>query len=219
MLREGLGAPLVELPPANVEEIRAFLDGQSRIEAAAWARHNEPGPDGPQAPDHHILLAVADEDWTAGDLVALEEGMALPRLDLHGPTWIDFFPVSLLDDVRAFATVLWEQETPGVDPLDYRFTYEPFVPDAASLARFAALLDARPSVRSVLGTVQKLWKGDRLVEETVRLFVGASRPPNDVLSFVHDAARDTVLAGRSSHGATLGGPRHEPTAVLYGATA
>ena len=218
-MRAGLGTPLVELPPENAEEIRAFLDGQSRVKAAAWARHEEPGPDGPQAPDHHILLAVDDEDWATGDLVALEEGIELPPLRISGPTWIDFFPVSELADARGFATLLWEQAAPGADPLDYRFTYEPFVPDTASLARFAALLDARPSVRSVLGTVQKLWKGDRLVEETVRLFVGASRPPNDVLSFVHDAARDTVLAGRSSHGATLGRPRHEPTAVLYGATA
>ena len=218
-MRAGLGPPLVELPRANVERIGAFLDGQSRVRAAAWARHEEPGPDGPQAPDHHLLLAVGDEDWATGDIVALEHGIELPALEISGPTWIDFFPVSELRELRRFATVLWEQATPGDDPLDYRFTYEPFAPDRASLSRFAALLAAQPAIRSVGATVQKLWKGDRLVEESVQLFVDATWPPNDVLSIAHAAARETVLAGRSTHGATLGPPRREATATLYEAAA
>jgi hypothetical protein len=216
MLREGLGTPLLELPPANVEEIRAFLDGQSRIKAAAWARHNEPGPDGPQAPDHHILLAVADEDWAGGDIVALEEGMALPRLDLDGPTWIDFFPVSLLDDLRRFATVLWEQTTPGADPLAYRFTYEPFAVD--DVDAFGALLRAEPAIRRVEATLQTLWNGDDFVEERVQLFVGAPMPHATALHVVVGAARGTILAGRHEYSATLGGPRHA-AAVLYEAAA
>ena len=112
-----------------------------------------------------------------------------------------------------------EPPTPGDDPLDYRFTYDPFTPDLASLSRFAALLAAQPAIRSVGATVQKLWKGDRLVEESVQLFVDATWPPNDVLSIAHAAARETVLAGRSTHGATLGPPRREATATLYEAAA
>jgi hypothetical protein len=218
-MRAGLGPPLVELPPPNVERIRAFLDGQSRLKAAAWARHEEPGPDGPQAPDHHILLAVEDDDFAAGDIVALEHGIELPALEISGPTWIDFFPVSELAELRRFATLLWEQETPGEDPLDYRFTHDPFAPDRASVGRFAERLAELPAIRSVHGTVQKLWKGDRLVEESVQLFVDATWPPNDVLSVAHRAARETVLAGRSTHGATLGPPRGTPTATLYEAAA
>jgi hypothetical protein len=218
-MRAGLGTPLVELPQGNVERIRAFLDGQSRVKAAAWARHEEPGPDGPQAPDHHILLAVEDEDWAAGDIVALEDGIELPTPEISGQTWVDFFPVSELGELSRFATLLWEQTTPGDDPLDYRFTYESFAPDRASLARYAALLAEQPAISSVRATVQKLWKGDRLVEERVQLFVEAGRPLNDVLTIAHEAAKETVLAGRSRHGATLGPPRGEPTATLYEASA
>ncbi|HET8528844.1 MAG TPA: hypothetical protein VFL60_08035 [Gaiellaceae bacterium] len=209
----------MQLPAANVEEIRGFLERQSRVKAAAWARHEEPGPDGSQAPDHHILLAVDDEDWATGDIVALEQGIELPALRIAGPTWLDFFPLSELGEARRFATLLWEQRAPGADPLDYRFTYEPFAAEPDSLVRLAALLDGEPTVRSVGATVQRLWKGDRLVEETVRLFVDAGTPPNDVLRIVGDAARETVLAGRSSHGATLGPPRGEATAILYEAAA
>lgn len=217
-MREGLDAPTFELPPAKVEEIRSSLDGQSRVRIAAWVRHEHQTPDGPGW-DHHLVLGVADEDWTTGDMRALEDGMELPALATSEPTWIDLFPVSEVEALRAFGTVLWEQTSVGGDPLDYRHTYEPFVPDPESLARFAGLLAAQPTIRSVQATVQKLWKGERLVEERVQLFVDAAWPPNDVLSLAHDAAAETILSGRSTHGATLGAPRDEAAAILYEAAA
>jgi hypothetical protein len=215
-LREGLGEPLVELPPATVDELRAFLDGQSRVKAAAWARHLEPG-NPPDAVDHHILLALADEDWTTGDIVALDDAIPLPFLGVVGATWQDFFPVSELPEVRTFATMLWEQTTPGSDPLDYRYTYEPFAVD--DVDRFAARLGAEPAIRRVHATLQTLWNGDELVEERVQLFVGAQPMPHaTALDIVMDAARATILAGRHSYGATLGCPSRD-AAVLYEAAA
>jgi hypothetical protein len=38
-MREGLDAPTLELPAETVDEIRAFLDGQSRFRLAVWVRH------------------------------------------------------------------------------------------------------------------------------------------------------------------------------------
>ncbi len=208
-MRPGLGAPTVQPPPANVDEIRAFLDGQSRIKAALWVSH-----DGGGSLDHHLVLGVADEDWSNGDMRALEEGMDLPPLRTH-PTWVDIFPVSEVEELRAFGTVLWEQTAAGDDPLDYSFTYEPFAPEGAALDRFASLLGAEPAIRCVGATLEKLWKGQELVEERVQLFVGAQLVPN-ALEIVNVAARDTILVGRRRHGATLRPPSEN---VIYEAVA
>jgi hypothetical protein len=85
------------------------------------------------------------------------------------------------------------------------------------LARFAALLEAEPAIRRVAATVQKLWKGDALVEESVQLAVDA-QPLANALAIVDAAARDTILVGCRNHGSTLG-PREGTIQTLYEAAA
>ena len=212
-MREGLDAPALELPAANVEAIRSFLDGQSRIELAVWVRHEQSRPDGSMY-DHHLVLGVADEDWSTGDMRALEDGMELPGLDIRDPTWLDIYPVSEVEALRSFGTVLWEQTAAGADPLDYRFTYEPFEPEPSAGERFAMLLAETPEINRVGATVEHLWKGDEVLGETVRLFVEAPLPTN-ALRIARDAARTTVLEDVRSHSASLGWPTGIGTAVLY----
>jgi hypothetical protein len=212
-MREGLDAPTFELAPESVEEIRSFLDGQSRIELAVWVRHEQRGHDGPLY-DHHLVLGVDDEDWKTGDMRALEEGMQLPALGTNEPTWLDIYPVSEVEPLRSFGTVLWEQTSAGADPLDYRFTYEPFQPEPSAGERFAMLLAETPEINRVGATVEHLWKGDEVLGETVRLFVEAPLP-TDALRVARDAARTTVLEDVRSHSASLGWPTGIGTAVLY----
>jgi hypothetical protein len=125
-MREGLDAPTLQLPADNVEEIRAFLDGQSRIKLAVWVRHEQHGPEGALY-DHHLMLGVDDRDWETGDLRALDEGMRIPALLLGEPTWIDLFPLTEAGELRSFGTVIWErtgEPRDDLDPLDFRFTRE-----------------------------------------------------------------------------------------------
>jgi len=213
-MREGLDAPTLQLPADNVDEIRAYLDGQSRITVAIWVRHEQQGLDGPLF-DHHLMLGVDDRDWETGDMRALEEGMRIPALQLGEPTWIDLFPLSELEPLRSFGTVLWEQTVPGEDPLDYRLTSEPFEPDSRAVESFAARVAALPAVRCVGADVLRLWKGDDEVEAQVRLFVDAPIE-TEALPPVLDAARASVLAGWTRHSAEIGRP-HDSAAILYGA--
>ena len=213
-MREGLDAPTFELPARNVEEIRAFLDRQSRLKLAVWVRHEQRGVAGPLY-DHHLVLGVDDEDWATGDIRALEDGMRLPALDTREPTWIDIYPVSEVADLRSFSTVLWEQSTPGDDPLDYRFTFELFEPDSEAVERFGALIGALPAVRCVGADMARLWKGDDEVDSSVRLLVDAPSEA-DALRPVVDAARASVLAGQTNFGAGIGRPEDSMT-ILYGA--
>lgn len=209
-LREGLCAPAVEPPPALVRQLAAFLDGQSRIRLAAWMGHDH-GRD----VDEHLLFGIDDSDWHESDLRALDHGLEREVVGFHA--WLDVFSVADAAAVRADGIVLWEQRSPGSDPLDYRFTYEPLDPGPAVLARFGAFLEAEPAIRRVSGIVQKLWKGDALVEDSVQLAVdaGAFAP---ALALVDAAARDTILVGRGNHGSTLG-PPSAAMAPLYEAAA
>ena len=211
-MREGLDAPTFELPPDNVAAIRAFLDGQSRIKLAVWVRHEQQGVDGPLY-DHHVGLAVEDEDWRTGDMQALDAGLRLPLHVPEEPTWIDIAPLSEVEPLRSFGTVLWEQTSPGLDPLDYRFTFEPFEPEPQAAAQFARLVSALPAVRRVGADVAELWKGPEVVESTVRLFVDAPFEAN-ALRPVVEAAHASVLAGRRSHSASVE-PPEESTTILY----
>ena len=201
-MREGLDAPTFELPTRNVEAIRGWLDGQSRFKAAVWVRHEQQGVDGPLY-DHHLVLAVDDEDWATGDMRALEDGMRPPRLDTREPTWIDIFPVSELDAIRSFGAVLWEQASPGDDPLDFRFTFEAFEPELGAIERFADAVAALPAVRRVGIDLSRLWKGDEEVESQVRVQVEAPWEAN-VLEAVVEAARESVLAGHPRYEAGIG---------------
>jgi hypothetical protein len=211
-MREGLDAPTWELPAERVSEIRSFLDRQSRIRIAVWVRHKQGAWFAPLH-DHHLVLGVTAEDWASGDLRALDEGLELPPLGNGEPTWLDIFPESEVEALRAFGTVLWQQTAPGADALDYRFTHEPFTADPAAAERFTALLSAEPAIRRVGALVERLWKGDDSVKKTVQLTIEAAAG-SDVLKLVHDAARETVVAGASSSGATLGSLPDEAT-ILY----
>ena len=211
-MREALDAPTYELPAENLQAIRGFLDGQSRFKAAVWVRHEQQGVDGPLY-DHHLVLAVDDEDWETGDMRALDAGMRLPALDTRKKTWIDIYPVSEVEALRSFGSVLWEQAAPGDDPLDYRFTFEPFEPDTDAVARFAALVAALLAVRCVGADVARLWDGHDEVESSVRLAVDAPFGA-DALKPVLDAARASVLAGQTSHNGFIGRPDDTMT-ILY----
>jgi hypothetical protein len=211
-MREGLDAPTFDLPAANLEEIRSFLDAQSRFKVAVWVRHEQHGVVGPMY-DHHLVLAVEDDDWETGDMRALDAGMRLPALDTREKTWIDIYPVSEVDALRSFGSVLWEQAVPGADPLDYRFTFEPFEPGTEATARFAALVAALPAVRRVGADVARLWDGCGEVESSVRLAVDAPFRA-DALKHVLEAARVSVLAGLTSHSGFIGRPEDSMT-IIY----
>jgi hypothetical protein len=217
-MREGLDAPTLALPEGTLGEVRTFLDGQSRIELAVWVRHEHEVLDGRVDHDHHIVLAVADEDWETGDMRALETGI-WKRLPLRTRlrTWIDLAPASEVEELRRFGTVLWEQTLPGGDPLDYRYTSEPFEPDPESVVRFRALLAELPAVRCVGGDLERLWNGDDEVQAQVRLAVEAPFEA-DALPAVVAAARETVLVDERDFGSSIGELAGSMT-VLYQAGA
>ncbi len=215
-MREGLDAPTLELPAETVDEIRDFLDGQSRFRLAVWVRHEQQGADGPLY-DHHLGLAVDDEDWATGDMRALDAGLRLP-LRIPEPTWVDIAPVSEVEPLRSIGTVLWEQTSPGPDPLDYRFTHEPVVVPAEALTTFARLVRAAaPEVVRVTATRSRLWKGDTQIEDGTNLCVACYfdriSPPGP-LGVVQEAAREADIA---HSGASLERPAEPPAyaTVLY----
>ena len=222
-MREGLDAPTFELPPENVRAIRAFLDGQSPIRLAVWVRHEQQGVDGPMY-DHHLVLGVDDEDWAGGDMPALEQGMDLPWPAVSEPIWVEVSPVSEVERLRAFGTVLWEQPeepTEGLDPLDFRYTHEPVEVAAEALARFRSLVrSVAPDVVRVTATRSRLWKGDREVEADTSLSIAwelFSGPSPGPLHAVLDAARE---AGIQHDGGGIVRPQEEPgpeATVLYDA--
>jgi len=47
-MRDGLDAPTLALPPADVESLRALSDTQSRVKLAVWVLHEQQ--------DHHLML-------------------------------------------------------------------------------------------------------------------------------------------------------------------
>jgi hypothetical protein len=218
-MREGLDAPTFDLPAENVQAIRKFLDGQSRFKLAMWVRHEQQGVDGPLY-DHHLVLAVDDEDWASGDMRALEQGMRLPALDTTAKTWIDIYPASEFDELRSFGIVLWEQTSPGADPLDYRFTHERVAVSAEALKAFGSSVRAvAPEVVRVTATKSRLWKGRSEVEEGTSLYVACDferMSPPGPLEAVQEAARE---AGIAHSGASLGRPVEPPghATVLYNA--
>jgi hypothetical protein len=196
-MREGLDAPTFELPAGNLDEIRAFLDGQSRFKLAVWVRHEQLGIHGP-AYDHHLVLGVDDEDCATGDMRALDSGMRCPRPHTTEPTWIDIYPVSEVEALRSFGTVVWEQTSPGDDPLDYRLTYEPATFSADALTAFRKLVrTVAPEVIRVTATRSRLWKGESEIEDSTSLCVVCDwerMSPPGPLEAVQNAARDAGIA-------------------------
>jgi hypothetical protein len=221
-MREGLDTPTHQLPADNVDEIRAFLDGQSRITLAVWVRHEQQGPDGPLY-DHHLMLGVDDRDWETGDMRALDQGMRVPVLRLGGPTWIDLFPLAEAGPLRSFGTLLWERtDEPGddLDPLDFRFTREPVTFPAEAVSEFQARMrDVAPDVRRVTARRTRLWKGEAELEDDTVLSVvwdfEREAPPGP-LQPVLDAARE---AGIEHDGGELRRPQDAESGetVLYDA--
>ncbi|HEU5478143.1 MAG TPA: hypothetical protein VFU64_10020 [Gaiellaceae bacterium] len=215
-MREGLDAPTFELPAENVAAIRAFLDGQSRIKLAVWVRHEHDGPDG-SSHDHHVVLAVADEDWATGDMRALDAGLHLP-LQTPEPTWIDIAPVSEVEPLRSFGRLLWEHTSPGPDPLDFRFTHEPVAVSPEARSAFGRLVRVvAPEVVRVSATRSRLWKGESEVEDDTNLSVGCyfdQLSPPGPLGVVQEAARE---AGIAHSGASLERPAEPPpyATILY----
>ena len=220
-MREGLDAPTLQLPADNVDEIRAFLDGQSRIVLAVWVRHEQQGADGPLY-DHHLMLGVADHDWETGDMRALDDGMRVPALRLGEPTWIDLFPLSEVEGLRSFGTVLWERPgEPGddLDQLDFRYTREPVTFPAEALSAFQTLVrDIAPGVVRVTARRSRLWKGEAEIEDDTTLCIvwdfERGAPPGP-LRPVLDAAR---AAGIEHNGGELRRPQDvesDDETVLY----
>ena len=215
-MRDGLDAPTFELPAESVRAIRAFLDGQSRFELALWVRHEHQGVDGPLY-DHHLVLGVDDEDWETGDMRALDAGVRLP-LHTTEPTWIDLFPLSEVEQLRSFAAVVWEQTTPGPDPLDYCLTHESVSVPAEALDAFKrAVPVVAPEVVRVTATRSRLWKGETEVEDDTTLHVACPfdrLPPPGPLRAVQEAARQAGIAHTSG---SLERPAEPPShaTVLY----
>ncbi len=196
-MRDGLDAPTLDVPAENRENIRAFLEGQSRIKLAVWVRHEQRGVDGPLY-DHHLVLGLDDEDCATGDMRALDSGMHCPRPHTTEPTWIDVYPVSEVEALRSFGRVLWEQTVPGDDPLDFRFTYEPVTFSADALATFGRLVrSVAPDVIRVTATRSRLWKGESEIEDSTDLCVACEwsrMPPPGPLKAVLDAAHEAGIA-------------------------
>jgi hypothetical protein len=215
-MREGLDAPTFDLPAENVRAIRQFLDGQSRFKLALWVRHEQQGVDGPLY-DHHLVLAVDDEDWETSDMQALDAGLRVP-LHITEPTWIDIAPVSEVGAICSFGTVVWEQTSPGPDPLDYHFTREPVGFSAEALEAFRSLVrTVAPEVVRVTATRSRLWKGETEVEDDTNLCVACYfdriSPPGP-LAVVQEAAREAGIVHTSG---SLERPAEPPpyAAVLY----
>ena len=217
-MREGLDAPTFELPEETLENVRAFLDGQSRFRLAVWVRHEQQGVDGPLY-DHHLVLAVDDEDSATEDLRALDAGLQLPALSMTESTWVDIYPLSEVEGLRSFGTVLWEQTTPGPDPLDYRFTHEPVDVPAEVLTTFAGLVrTAAPEVVRVTATRSRLWKGESEVEDSTGLIVTCDfdrMSPPGPLHVVQQAAREVGIAHSGGSLERASGPPPPHETVLY----
>jgi hypothetical protein len=213
-MREGLDAPTESISGAELDGIRSYLDSQARVDLAVWVRHEHQGLDGPQH-DHHLMLGIADDDYAAGDMRALEAGIEL-RLRQHG--WLDLFPLSEVEALRPFGTVVWERggRPRAGDRLDFRFTSEPLAVSREVVEAFAELVRGVEGVDRIEGTLERLWEGDDEVQQELQLHVAFHRRRPFDFEQVQSAAREAGLtAPRMSMSAGL---PHDPavrTATLY----
>jgi hypothetical protein len=216
-LREGLCTPRRDPDAFRVVELRAFLDGQSRIHLAGWVSHEHRLGNGEVDHDDHLLLGIDDADWQRDGLWALELGLnyfELPTLD----AWLDLFSMAEAADVRRIGSVLWEREaepSPELDPLDYTLTWEPLELEADAVAAFAGLVRHVPGVVRIEACRERLWKADEERRVETRLFVGFDeRRPHDfeqIRSAMSEAGIDNRTFGISA--SLPSGPQR--TAVLY----
>lgn len=211
-LRQGLLPPRREMPADDLARLQAYLDGQSRIHLAAWATHDH----GADAIDDHVLLGVDDADLRGDDAWALEFGLMIEVPHPH-PGWVDPFAMSEAETVKAFADVVWERHgEPSVelDPLDFRFTWEPLDVPASNTAAFRDLVAiVRGLVRVEAGT-ERLWKNGNEMRCSLRYFLDFDhREPRD-FDRIGSALREAgIPAGAMSAGLPREG--QAVTAVLY----
>lgn len=217
-LRENLHPPRREIAADELERLRAYLDGQSRIRLAAFASHEHHGPGGAVDYDEHLLLGVADADYEGEHVRALDRGIEREIVGVHA--WFDLFALSDADAVRGLAEVLWERnESPAgeLDPLEFRLTWEPLDVSEAAVAAVAEHVRAIGGVRRVEAGRERLWKNGREVAAEVCFYVDfAIRRPND-FELLEDALRDAGAVPATSWqlSAGLPGDGRVRTAVLY----
>jgi hypothetical protein len=208
-MRDQLDAPTESIPDPELLRVRAFLDEQSRVDLAVWVRHAQTGPQGPVY-DHHLVLGVADDDYSTGDMGALEFGIGIPHVG-----WLDIFPLSEVDALRPFGTVVWSRdELPRTgDPLDFRLTWEPLRVEPDVNNAFADRVRLVEGVTRIEAAIQRLWKDGSEVRHSSHLFVDFhARRPHDFAQ-IRSAANE---AGVVINGITAGAPNPDvQTTILY----
>jgi hypothetical protein len=164
--------PPTELPSAEeVATIRAYFDGQSRIDLAVWVRHEHQGVDGPVY-DHHLMLGLKDADYESAHPDAILFGVEREAGRLGG--WADLFPLSEVEKLREFGYVAWERDgrpIENLDPLNFRYSFEAIEAPPGLAALINAAVEDVPAVVGVELTHERLWKDDREVWAQARVFV------------------------------------------------
>ena len=213
--RSGLVAPTETVPQEDLARMREYLDVQSPIALAVWVRHGHPGSDGPGF-DHHTMLGVADERFDRGDMQAFEYGI---ERECSFPGWLDVYPCSEVEPLRSFGHVLWEREgsaADGLDPLDFRSTWEPLQIRSSQEEAFAGLMRRVSGVRRVEAAVWQLWKGDRQLDTSVQFHLDFSeRRPHDFEEVRRALDEAGIRAPSTSMTAGLSTDDRVRTAVIY----
>jgi hypothetical protein len=211
-MRDGLAPPTESLPDEDLDGIRSYLDSQARVDLAVWVRHAHQGPDGPGY-DHHLMLGVADDDYATGDMLALEVGIGLRQ-----PGWLDIFPLSEVQALRPFGTVVWERGSRprSGDPLDFRLTWEPLETEREVAKAFADLVRVVDGVARVEAALERLCKNGDEVRRAICLYLDFRyRRPYD-FEQIQNAAREAGLtAPNVSMSAGLPSDPAVRTATLY----
>jgi hypothetical protein len=211
--------PPTELPSdEEIATIRAYFGRQSRIDLAVWVRHEHQGVDG-SVYDHHLMLGMEDADYDRAHPDAILFGIEREAGRLGG--WADLFRLSEVEKLREFGYVVWEcdgRPTEGLDPLDFRYSFEAIAAPAGLAALVEAAVEDLPAVVRVELTHEQLWKDDREVWAQTRVFVVADEERGPVGSVVN--AVDELLAPffPLNRGLSLGrsaDPRIETTTLFH----
>jgi hypothetical protein len=183
-IRRPLHAPTEFPSDDKVARARAYLDGQSRIDLAVWVRHEQRGVDGPLY-DHHMMLGLADDDYENADPDAILFGLEREMGYLGG--WTDLFPLSEVETLREVGHILWERDgrpIEGLDPLDFRWSFEATPLPEGLRAVIEAAVEDLPAVMGIEVTQARLWKAGREVWTQARVFVIADEARGHVRNVV-----------------------------------
>jgi hypothetical protein len=188
-MRTGLHPPRETIAAEELHRIRSYLDGQSRIDLAVWVMHEHQGAEGPLF-DHHLMLGIPDDDYETGDPGALELGIELPQ-----PGWLDVFPLSEVEELRTFGTVVWERgDQPRTgDPLDFRLGWEPLEVEPDVADAFTKLVRSVDNVLRIDGTLERLSKNGAEIRQMRLLYVDFEDRRPDDFDRVKSAAREAGL--------------------------